>query len=128
MSLQAQQEQIEIEMNCHVREIWYSLYRIIMEACGQSSYIVKKKTSMSSHLSRRILTSTLFYFVIAIWIIAGYTVKGAYATSTLRSESNLPFPLPLHGDTINKHQVRCLYIVMLTYCIDNHIILYNKYI
>ena len=128
INLQAQQGQIEIEMNCHMKEIWYRLYRIIMESCGQSSYSFKKKTSMSSLLSRMILTSTLFYFVTTIGMIASYTVKSAYATSTLRSESNLPFSLPLHGDTINKHQVRYLYIVMLTYCINNHIILYNLYI
>ena len=112
MNLEAQRGQKEIEMNCHMKEIWYRLYRIIMEPCDHSSYNVEKKTSMSSLLSRWILTSTLLRFVIAIWMIGGYTVKSAYATSTLNSDSNLPFSMPLHGDTINKHQVSYLYCYM----------------
>ena len=62
----------------------------------------KKKITMSSPLS----SSTFFLFLIGIWVIGDFNVKGAYATSTSRSSSDLPYSLPLHGDKMNKHQVR----------------------
>ena len=62
----------------------------------------KKKITMSSPLS----SSTFFLFLIAISVIGDFNVKGAYATSTSRSSSDSPYSLPLHGDKMNKHQVR----------------------
>ena len=72
---------------------------------SDQSCSVKRKTSMSSPLSGIILASTLFFAVLASWMI-GSSVKGAYATSASRSSPSLPFSLPLRGDRINKHQVR----------------------
>ena len=84
-----------------MKKIWYLLYRIIMEASDLSCR-AKKKISMSSPLS----SLTFFLLLIAIWVIGDLTVKGAYATSTSRPSSESPYALPLHGDKMNKHQVR----------------------
>ena len=107
MNLHGRKGPKEIEINCHMRKIWYRLYRIIMESSDQSCS-ARKKTTMSSPLS----SSTLF-FLIAIWVIGDFTVKGAYATSASRSSSDSPYSLPLHGDKMNKHQVRILEIFFI---------------
>ena len=76
---------------------------MIMEASDLSCR-AKRKISMSSPLS----SLTFFLFLIAIWVIGDLTVKGAYATSTSWPSSESPYALPLHGDKMNKHQVRIL--------------------
>ena len=75
-----------------------------MESSDLSCSSAKKKITMSSPLSAWMS----FLFLIAIWVIGDFDVKGAYATSTLRSSSDSPYALPLHGDKMNQHQVRNL--------------------
>ena len=93
-------------MYWHMKKIWCRCHSDETEA-NNLSHEVKKKTSLSGFLLRMILTSSLFLSISASCLIFGvFPVKGAYATSTSRSSSSLPFPSSLHGTTINKHQVR----------------------